>query len=85
VYIFSALVTPKFILKSIKSIQQKIIWKGTKDDRKWALVSWERLCKPKLAGALGLRDPQMLNQILGAKVWSRWLKNLEDLWAKFLR
>jgi hypothetical protein len=37
--------------------------------RKWALVAWDSLCLPKLKGGLGLRDPELLNVVLGAKTW----------------
>jgi hypothetical protein len=40
------------------------------------------ISKPKLAGGLGLRDPFFLNQILGAKLWWRWIKNPANIWAK---
>jgi hypothetical protein len=45
------------------------------------LVSWQKVCKPKKAGGLGLRDPTLLNKVLSAKIWWRWLKIPQDLWA----
>jgi hypothetical protein len=79
IYIFSALEAPKSMLKTIKNIQRKFLWQGTKEGRKWALVNWGDLCKPKTAGGLGLRDPHLLNQVMGAKIWWRWLKKPWDL------
>jgi hypothetical protein len=38
--------------------------------------------KPKQVGDLELRDPLMMNQILREKIWWRWLKKPEDLWAQ---
>jgi hypothetical protein len=37
---------------------------------------------PKFKGGLGLRDPGKLNQVMGAKIWWRWLKNPAAAWAK---
>lgn len=31
---------------------------------------------------LGLDDPEILNKVLGAKLWWRWLKELDAPWAK---
>jgi hypothetical protein len=33
-------------------------------------------------GGLGLRDPGKLNQVMGAKMWWRWLKTPTALWAQ---
>ena len=33
-------------------------------------------------GVLGLQDPGKLNQIMGAKIWWRWMKTLDALWAQ---
>jgi hypothetical protein len=66
-YLFSALAAPKSVLNTIRNIQRKFLWQGLKSDNKWALVSWEKLCQPKLNGGLGLRDPGVLNEVMGAK------------------
>lgn len=49
---------------------------------KWALVAWENICKPKTHGVLGLDDPEILNKVLAAKLWWRWLKDSASPWAK---
>jgi hypothetical protein len=46
------------------------------------MVSWEKVCKTKSIGGLGLRDPGKLNNIMGAKLWWHWLKYPTKLWAK---
>jgi hypothetical protein len=51
-------------------------------DKKWALVSWDKVCKPKSLGGLGLRDPGKLNNTMGAKIWWRWLKTPPEIWEK---
>jgi hypothetical protein len=40
---------------------------------------------PKSQGGLGLRDPGKLNQVMGAKIWWRWLKAPTAAWAKIWR
>ena len=34
----------------------------------------------KKTGGFGLRDPFILNQVMGAKLWWRWLQGRSDLW-----
>ena len=45
-------------------------------------MSWEKLIKSKSSRGLGLRDPFMLNQVMGAKHWWRWIQGGQDLWKK---
>jgi hypothetical protein len=78
-------VAPSCILTAIKTLQRNFLWKGAKNDRKIALISWDKICKPKLKGGLGLRDPTTLNKVLSAKIWWRWLKHPKDLWARLWR
>jgi hypothetical protein len=85
IYSFSALAAPKFVLNTIKGIQRNFIWQGLNTGKKMALVSWDKLCRPKEQGGLGLRDPVIMNKVLSAKIWWRWLKIPKDLWARLWR
>jgi hypothetical protein len=85
VYTFSALAAPNFILNAIKALQRNFLWQGLKAGKKFALISWEKLCRPKIQGGLGIRDPSILNKVLSAKIWWRWLKRPQDLWARLWR
>jgi len=79
------LAAPKSVLTTIKTLQRYFIWKGLNSGKKIALVSWEKLCRPKEQGGLGLQDPLMMNKVLSAKIWWRWLKNPKDLSARLSR
>ena len=57
IYLFSILSAPKSILREIRSIQRNFLWGSREDNAKFALVSWDSICRPKLKGGLGLRDP----------------------------
>jgi len=50
--------------------------------KKWALLSWYWLSKPLKVGGLGLRDPYILNQVMWAKLWWRWIQGGIDLWKE---
>jgi len=51
-------------------------------NRKWALVKWDTVCRPKIKGSIGLRDPEYSNTIMNAKIWWQWITNPNKLWAK---
>ena len=50
-------------------------------NRKWALVKWDKVCLPKIAGGMGLRDPEHSNRAMGANIWWRWLAYPNTPWA----
>eukprot|EP00253_Pinus_taeda_P032481 PITA_32481 len=72
-YLFSILAVPKLVLKEIKLIQRSFLWGSNGLRRKWALVKWEKACLPKNGGGVGLRDPSHSNEVMGARIWWKWL------------
>jgi hypothetical protein len=81
-YLFTALAAPKKFITAIRSLQRNFLWSGHQPNKKWALVNWDKLCLPKSQGGLGLRDPGKLNQVMGAKIWWRWLKDPTAAWTQ---
>eukprot|EP00253_Pinus_taeda_P002127 PITA_02127 len=65
-----------------RNIQRDFLWGKGEEKKKWALVAWEKICKHKTHGGLGLDDPETLSKVLGEKLWWRWLKELVAPWAK---
>ena len=80
-YLFSILAAPKWVLKEIKNIQRNFLWGGSGQNRKWALIKWDKVCLPKKAGGIGLRDPENSNKAMGVKIWWRWLAHPNTPWA----
>eukprot|EP00253_Pinus_taeda_P007691 PITA_07691 len=82
IYMLSALPAPTGVLQQIRNMQRDFLWQKGEEKKKWALVAWDKICKPKSHGGLGRHDPRTLNKVLGAKVWWRWLKEIRTPWAK---
>eukprot|EP00253_Pinus_taeda_P030826 PITA_30826 len=82
VYSLSIRAASKGVCAKLREIFGKFIWGGPTQQRKWALVSWTNLIKRKDDGGLGLRDLEILNKVLGAKLWWRWLQGGIDVWKK---
>lgn len=60
---FSALLAPKGVMQQIKSIQRDFIWGKGEEKKKWSLVAWDKLFKPKAHGGLGLHDLETLSRV----------------------
>jgi hypothetical protein len=45
-------------------------------------VKFDTVCRPKIKGGIGLRDPEYSNTIMNAKIWWQWITNPDKLWAK---
>eukprot|EP00253_Pinus_taeda_P025221 PITA_25221 len=82
VYTLSIRATSKGVCAKLREIFGKFIWGGPTQQRKWALVSWANLIQRKEEGGLGVRDPETLNKVLGAKLWWRWLQGGTNVWKK---
>eukprot|EP00253_Pinus_taeda_P030690 PITA_30690 len=81
-YLFSVLAAPKWVLKRIRNLQRNFLWGSTGQNRKWALVKWDKVCRSKRQGGLGLRDPQHSNTLMGARIWWQWVSCPQKLWAQ---
>eukprot|EP00253_Pinus_taeda_P033291 PITA_33291 len=80
-YLFSILAAPKWVIKKIKSLQRNFLWGATGTHRKWALLRWTTVCKPKEKGGIGLRDPSHSNSIMCAKIWEGQLQ--DEVWQNW--
>eukprot|EP00253_Pinus_taeda_P003861 PITA_03861 len=80
-FMLSLLPTPKSVLYLIRNIQRNLIWGKGEVNKKWALVAWDKICKPRNYGGLGLDDPEILSKDLGAQFWWCWLKEPKAQWA----
>jgi hypothetical protein len=78
---FSSLASLETIIKSIRNLHRNFLWNGHDPRKKWALVSWDKVCKPKSLGGLGLQEKGKINKTMGETILWHWLKYLAELWA----
>jgi hypothetical protein len=67
-YLFTALATPQSVIQAIRNIQRNFLWHGHHPNKKWALVGWDKICKPKSLGGLGLQGPRETESSYGGKI-----------------
>jgi len=82
IFMFVDIPAPQFIKQQIRIIQRNFLWGRGEKKNKWALVAWDKLCKPKSHGGLGLEDPKTISQASGTKLWWHWIKEPRAPWAK---
>ncbi|GKV45492.1 hypothetical protein SLEP1_g52564 [Rubroshorea leprosula] len=85
VYLMSAYLIPKGTLSSLDKIRRNFLWEGSKEEKKIKWVSWERVCRKKECGGLGVKDLRKFNLALMGKWWGRLAKGEEGLWGKVIK
>lgn len=81
-YTMSCFMIHVSLSKRIQSVLTRFWWDDTSGKKKMYWVSWERLTKPKTEGGLGLRDIQLFNEALLAKIAWRLITSPGCLLAK---
>eukprot|EP00253_Pinus_taeda_P008422 PITA_08422 len=76
IFMFVAIPTPQDIKQQIRNIQRDFLWGRGEEEKKWAFVAWDKIYKPKSHGGLGLHDLETLSKVSGAKLWWKWIKEL---------
>ncbi|CAL2255075.1 unnamed protein product [Prunus armeniaca] len=64
------------------SLNRNFLWGHTSNTSKIHLVNWEQVCKPKVAGGLGIKRSSWMNQALLAKTGWRLLQHEQGLWSQ---
>ena len=59
--------------QALDSIRNKFLWQGTNKKRKYHMVKWEALIRPKEFGGVGFLDIRVMNICLLVK----WIERLE--------
>jgi hypothetical protein len=63
----------------------RFFWEGTGNKRKYHMVDWATVCRPKAFGGLGILNTKFMNIALMLKwVWKLY-QNAEGLWADLIR
>jgi hypothetical protein len=79
-YLFSVLENLKGILKKIRTPHMPFLWGGATKEKKWALVAWDKLRKPKTHGGISIRDPLHVSRALATKILKRWITYPKSFW-----
>ena len=69
IYHCLVLLAPKTITNKINELLRHFLWEGGRNnEKKLHLVSWDKVTKPKMEGALQIRDVAAQNLAMGGKI-----------------
>ncbi|GLT39105.1 hypothetical protein SLA2020_133120 [Shorea laevis] len=84
VFLMSVFLIPKGTLTSIDKMRRSFLWGGEGEGKKINWVKWEKVCKDKECGGLGVRDLRSFNLALMGKWWGRLATCEGGLWKKVI-
>lgn len=84
VYQMSVFKMPSKVIATLEGIMKRFLWSGSEDRRRFHLVSWEKVCKPKWAGGLSVRRLGFFNEALLAKLGWRLTTDADAVWGRIL-
>lgn len=84
VYFLSVFRCPASVASHSKKLQRDFLWQGWQSGKKFHLVDWTSVCKPKQQGGLGFSPIRVINSALLRKWLSRIGNEDEGLWRQLL-
>ncbi|GKU91337.1 hypothetical protein SLEP1_g5224 [Rubroshorea leprosula] len=84
VFLMSTYLLPKGVIKAIDTIRRGFLWGGKEEGKKIAWVGWDKVCKGKEDGGLGIKDLRLFNLALLGKWWGRLGDGSKGLWKRVL-
>ncbi|XP_019228498.1 PREDICTED: uncharacterized protein LOC109209643 [Nicotiana attenuata] len=74
---------PKKIMKMIETICRTFLWTGSNAISRKALIAWDKICQPKIAGGLNIINMRVWNKAAIIKqLWALAMKK-DALWIKW--
>lgn len=84
VYFLSFFKAPTGIISKLESLFKRFLWGGGEDSRKINWVRWDKVCRAKDEGGLGIQNLKAFNLALLGKWEWRMCSEKNSLWYKVL-
>lgn len=84
-YVMQSCVLSRGIYDEVDKMCRTFIWGDEENHRKVHLLSWEKLCKPKKEGGLGMRPTRDANTAFVMKGLWNFCPNPDSLWWSIMR
>lgn len=85
-YFMQALLLPKWVVEELNRLMRAFLWKGS--DKCYGgncLMSWDKVCRPKINGGLGILHLQTQNKALLMKWLWKLVHQEEGTWSSTFR
>ena len=75
---------PTRVTTQLDRINREFFWKNSNSDKGLPLIAWDKICRPKALGGLGLRKSAAVNTAYLAKLGWKFLTQPENYWVQQL-
>ena len=75
---------PSSIHSELDKIYRDFIWNKDPTKKSTNSIGWDKICKPKHLGSLGIKKSEATNQALQMKLLWKIMSEPENLWVKFV-
>ena len=83
-YYMQNVTLPIRICSNLDKMNKDFLWGSTDERKKMHMISWDKVCRPKDLGGLGLYSTRSRNLALLAKLNWRAMEEPDSLWVKTL-
>jgi mannosylglycoprotein endo-beta-mannosidase len=83
-YAMSMYLLPKTVIKKMDRTRKRFFWQGGNIKKKYHLVKWMMIIRPKKKGGLRIKDLRRMNLSLLCKWWWK-VENGEGMWQEIVR
>ncbi|GKV29018.1 hypothetical protein SLEP1_g37997 [Rubroshorea leprosula] len=84
VFWMSMYVIPKGTILFLDKIRRRFLWGGVEGGKKINWVRWDKVCRDKEQGGLGVKDLRKFNLALLGKWWGRLVNEEDGLWKEVI-
>ncbi|KAL9233090.1 hypothetical protein vseg_008128 [Gypsophila vaccaria] len=84
-YWASIFILPKGVLERIEATCRNFLWDSSADYKRVPLVAWNKLCKPKEEGGLGIKCLEISNQAMIGRLVHWIVEDRDSLWVKWIQ
>ncbi|XP_074318503.1 uncharacterized protein LOC141655316 [Silene latifolia] len=78
-------ILPKRIIKSIEAICRNVLWENGTEYKRVPLVAWDKICKPKEEGGLGLKDQEIWNKAMVGRLVNWIAEKRDSIWVQWVQ
>ena len=76
---------PARVTDQLDQINREFFWKNASSAKGMPLVAWDKICRPKQLGGLGIRKTAAVNIAFLAKLGWKFLTQPENYWVQQVR
>ena len=76
---------PTKVTNQLDCINREFFWKKLDTEKGLKLIAWDRVCRPKTQGGLGLRKIGVINKAFQDKLAWKIMTDEENIWVRIMR